>query len=101
MPFTTEDAQDTEHRAGRCGSPRPVRSPGVMFSRRTAADLAENRLAAAVRALQRERRPFIDLTLSNPTRAGLEYPCDVLAPLSDARARCYEPAALGAADARR
>ena len=46
-------------------------------------------------------RAFVDLTLSNPTHAGLSYPADLLWPLADARGLTYEPAALGTSDARR
>lgn len=42
-----------------------------MFARRTALDLRPNPLAAA---LARRQRPFTDLTVSNPTAVGLEYP---------------------------
>src|SRR5581483_7339451 len=41
-----------------------------------------------------------DLTLSNPTRAGLEYPPDLLVPLADRRGLIYEPAPLGLEEAR-
>src|SRR3989454_9347433 len=72
-----------------------------MFSNRVPRALAANRLATAVAAMRSERRPFIDLTESNPTRAGFDYPADMLAPLADARALQYEPASLGAMQARR
>jgi len=72
-----------------------------MFSDRVPRELAANRLATAVAAMRSERRPFIDLTESNPTRAGFDYPADMLAPLADARALQYEPAPLGAMQARR
>ncbi len=49
----------------------------------------------------RERTPFIDLTESNPTRAGFDYPSDLLAPLADPRGLSYAPSPLGAIDARR
>jgi aspartate/methionine/tyrosine aminotransferase len=44
---------------------------------------------------------LIDLTESNPTRAGFEYPPDLLAPLGEARGLRYAPSPLGAMDARR
>jgi aspartate/methionine/tyrosine aminotransferase len=50
---------------------------------------------------RRSGRPFIDLTESNPTRAGFDYPSDLLAPLAGARALRYEPSPCGAIDARR
>jgi aspartate/methionine/tyrosine aminotransferase len=43
----------------------------------------------------------VDLTASNPTLAGFEYPDDILAPLADARALRYDPQPLGHIDARR
>ncbi len=70
------------------------------FSRRTPADLEPNRLARAIDAHRRAGRPLIDLTLSNPTRAGLEYPPNLLAPLSWAAALEYAPQAFGAPRAR-
>lgn len=45
-----------------------------MFSRRTAWTLARNRLTEAVDARRRAGLPILDLTSSNPTRAGIEYP---------------------------
>src|SRR5690242_7041918 len=47
-----------------------------------------------------QHRGFVDLTLSNPTRAGFDYPADLLAPLNDPRALIYDPSPLGAAEAR-
>jgi alanine-synthesizing transaminase len=71
-----------------------------MFSRRIASDLAANRLAMALAARRAAGRPFIDLTESNPTRAGFDYPADLLAPLADARALTYAPSPFGLRDAR-
>src|SRR5262249_52272430 len=71
-----------------------------MFSDRTPRELAVNRLTAAVASMRTEGRPFIDLTLSNPTRADFQYPADLLAPLADRRALVYAPSPLGALDAR-
>lgn len=72
----------------------------MRFSARVPADLSANRLA---RAVQRARAagPLVDLTGSNPTRAGLEYPQDLLAPLAHPRGMVYEPSAFGLPDARR
>ena len=69
-----------------------------MFSSRLPNTVATNRLTEAVRA---RREPFIDLTESNPTRAGFDYPADLLAPLADPRGLRYAPSPLGAIDARR
>jgi alanine-synthesizing transaminase len=71
-----------------------------VFSNRLPRDLAANRLAGAVERLRGAGRPFVDLTESNPTRAGFAYPPDLLAPLSDPRALEYSPAPLGSAAAR-
>ena len=71
-----------------------------MFSARVAADLRPNRLAQALEARRRAGAPILDLTLSNPTRAGLEYPPDLLVPLADRRGLIYEPAPLGLEEAR-
>src|SRR5262245_19346618 len=45
--------------------------------------------------------PLTDLTESNPTRAGFDYPPDLLASLSDPRALTYVPSPLGLMEARR
>lgn len=71
-----------------------------MFSNRTPGDLTPNRLTAALARVRRDGRPVIDLTQSNPTRAGIMYPPDLLAPLADARGLLYAPQALGLRDAR-
>ena len=71
-----------------------------MFSSRTPANLTLNPLAAAVRAARSGGRTFSDLTESNPTRAGFDYPADLLAPLGDARGLRYAPSPLGAMAAR-
>ena len=42
-------------------------------------------------ARARQGRPLLDLTESNPTRAGFDYPADLLAPLGDPRGLAYEP----------
>ena len=71
-----------------------------MFSSRIPSNLAPNRLADALRNCRAQGHPFIDLTLSNPTRAGFDYPPDLLALLADARGLRYEPSAKGLVDAR-
>ena len=72
-----------------------------MFSPRLPGRLAPNRLAQTIDHMRRAGRSYIDLTESNPTRAGFEYPVDLLVPLSDPRGLEYEPAPLGALEARR
>ncbi len=75
-------------------------SSAAMFSERASFRLVPNRIAAAVQARRDGRAPLVDLTLSNPTAAGLGPPEELLASLSDARAARYEPEAIGLAAAR-
>lgn len=76
-------------------------SPKHMFSRRTPGDLSANALTAAVGAARAAGRRLLDLTASNPTKAGIEYPADLLAPLADSRGLVYSPEPLGLEEARR
>lgn len=71
-----------------------------MFSRRVPSDLRSNRLSAAISARRTTGRDFIDLTLTNPTRAGIQYPEDLLAPLVSAEAMKYAPEPFGLRAAR-
>ena len=73
----------------------------MTFSSRVPADLGANRLTLAVRQARAEGRRLVDLTESNPTRAGLDYPPDLLAPLAHRRGLAYEPNPFGLLDARR
>ena len=64
-----------------------------MFSRRAYWSAPPNRLAVA-RA--QHRGPLLDLTNSNPTRAGIDYPLDELSEVMARAARVpYEPEPLG------
>ena len=71
-----------------------------MFSSRVPGDLKPNRVARAVRRARADGRALIDLTITNPTRAGIDYPRDILVPLSDPAALTYDPHASGLPDAR-
>jgi alanine-synthesizing transaminase len=71
-----------------------------MFSSRVPPDLAPNRLARAVAHRRAEGLSLVDLTESNPTRAGFRYPPDLLAPLADPRGLVYDPQPLGSREAR-
>jgi alanine-synthesizing transaminase len=71
-----------------------------MFSERTRWDLRPNRLAERLAARRAAGAPILDLTESNPTRAGLTGPPDLLAPLAQAAALRYEPAPFGLPSAR-
>jgi hypothetical protein len=71
------------------------------FSTRTPGDFQPNRLNSALRLRREAGREVLDLTLSNPTRAGLVYPRkEILAALADARSLTYEPTPRGLAEAR-
>jgi alanine-synthesizing transaminase len=72
----------------------------MRFSSRLPADLTTNRLTAALAAARAVGRTIIDLTESNPTRAGFEYPADLLAPLAAPRGLVYAPEPLGVPAAR-
>ena len=72
-----------------------------MFSSRLPANVTTNRLTDAVRERRARGDAFIDLTESNPTRAGFDYPPDLLAPLGHARGLKYAPSPLGTIEARR
>jgi alanine-synthesizing transaminase len=72
----------------------------VIWSHRVDADLTVNRLTTTLAALRAESRSIIDLTLSNPTIAGLEYPRGMLDGLADARGLVYRPEAFGLRTAR-
>lgn len=71
-----------------------------MFSARARWELQPNRLAALLGEKRGRGIRVLDLTESNPTRAGIPYPKDVLAPLAEAAARRYEPVPFGLASAR-
>jgi len=71
-----------------------------MFSERTHWDLRPNRLAERLAAKRAAGARILDLTESNPTRAGLPCPDDILAALARAEARRYEPRPFGLPAAR-
>jgi len=62
--------------------------------------LAANAVFRALRAAQAASRPLIDLTATNPTAAGFEYPAALLAPLGSSDGHVYEPSPLGLPAAR-
>lgn len=71
-----------------------------MPSSRLPANLSVNAIARAVEARRASPGDLIDLTESNPTRVGLAYPPDLLAPLADRAGLAYEPEPLGLGPAR-
>src|SRR5262249_15321751 len=92
---------DRRRRRHRVHRGPPLAVPRAMrFSSRLPADLTTNRLTAALAAARAAGRPIIDLTESNPPRAGFDYPADLLAPLAAPRGLVYAPEALGVPAAR-
>jgi aspartate/methionine/tyrosine aminotransferase len=72
-----------------------------MFSARLQWDLPPNRLSRALADKRSRGAPILDLTESNPTRAGLRYPAaEILAALADPRSLRYDPAPAGLEEAR-
>jgi aspartate/methionine/tyrosine aminotransferase len=72
----------------------------VTFSARLPAERDSNRLTRAVQQARADARSIINLTESNPTRAGFDYPSDLLAPLAGEQSLVYEPCPFGRLDAR-
>lgn len=72
----------------------------MTFSSRLRQTAGRNRLAVAIDRRRAAGLPIVDLTLSNPTRAGFAYPAGLLAPLADDRSLCYEPEPFGTPSAR-
>ncbi len=70
------------------------------FSRRVPSDLAPNRFARALAAARGTGAPLLDLTVSNPTTVGLDYPRDLLAPLGGPASLVYDPHPFGLPAAR-
>jgi len=74
---------------------------GVRFSQRTAWDVAETRLARALRERRERGLPILDLTASNPTRCGFDYDgAEILAALGAREALVYDPDPRGMLRAR-
>ena len=72
-----------------------------MFSSRLPDNLRPNRLSERLDAQRRSGAAILDLTESNPTRAGFAYPeKEILPALSDSRSLLYEPSAAGLPKAR-
>jgi aspartate/methionine/tyrosine aminotransferase len=72
-----------------------------MFSKRTGWKLTPNRFTEAERELRAAGRELLDLTLSNPTRAGLHYDSEtILQALNNPKAMDYDPQPKGLRSAR-
>jgi aspartate/methionine/tyrosine aminotransferase len=72
----------------------------MSFSRRTEWNTDENELARAHRLRAEAGLPIADLTASNPTRCGFQYPADLLAALANPAALDYDPQPRGSLRAR-
>lgn len=71
------------------------------FSKRTEWDIEESDLARALRERLAAGLPIIDLTASNPTRCGFDYPEDLLQSLTDSAGFDYDPDPRGSLWARK
>ncbi len=72
-----------------------------MFSSRSTVDLSKNSLSIALDRARAASRPVLDLTESNPTRAGIPYAgAAILSAFGTAESLRYEPAPFGIASAR-
>src|SRR5690349_13661113 len=72
-----------------------------MFSHRLPFEVSRNRIAQAIEHRRAAGLEILDLTESNPTRAGIIYPeSEILAGFRDARARVYDPSSNGLPAAR-
>ena len=72
-----------------------------MFSKRLPWPAPRNRLALLLQEKRARGAPILDLTESNPTRVGLDYPTrEIAAALAATGAAAYEPDPRGLAEAR-
>lgn len=72
-----------------------------MFSHRLPENLEPNEFSKLLARKRAEGARLLDLTESNPTKAGIPYPKDeILAALSDGRSLVYEPSPVGIREAR-
>jgi aspartate/methionine/tyrosine aminotransferase len=71
-----------------------------MFASRLRRGSARNRLSVALDRRRIAGSPIVDLTESNPTRVGFDYPPELLEPLARPAALQYAPNALGIPAAR-
>ncbi len=72
-----------------------------MFASRTNWRLETNRLTRALEEHRRSGRELLDLTASNPTECGFDYPeREILAALADPRGLSYRPESKGLLEAR-
>ena len=72
----------------------------MTFSRRLPSSAVPNGLTRTLEQLRTEGAAVADLTESNPTRAGIAYPSDLLTPLGDPGGLVYDPHPFGMSSAR-
>src|SRR4051812_18957744 len=72
----------------------------AVFSSRAPGTLEPNHLTRVLRRLREGGVPLLDLTVTNPTDVGIEYPSSILDALADRRSLRYDPVPLGMLDAR-
>jgi len=71
-----------------------------MFSERIPRTLSPNRITRALSTARAAGTTVVDLTVTNPTRVGIQYPAGLLAPLSSPDGRTYAPEPFGLRSAR-
>lgn len=71
----------------------------LVFSRRTSWPHEHNAISSAI-ARHNATKPLLDLTLSNPTVAGIEYPQELFEELGSRSSSVYAPDARGLREAR-
>jgi aspartate/methionine/tyrosine aminotransferase len=71
-----------------------------MFSARVPTDLSQNDLSRKIAQLRSRGVRLLDLTESNPTNVGLDYPPELLEPLAAPECLRYEPRPFGLREAR-
>ena len=71
-----------------------------MFSERVPRSLSPNRITRALSTARSAATPIVDLTITNPTCAGIDYPVDLLAALSSPDGLKYTPEPFGLPSAR-
>ena len=71
-----------------------------MFSERLPPHLEPNSFSLAITELRKQGVSPLDLTVTNPTQVGLDYPPGLLDSLANADALLYEPSPLGLVAAR-
>jgi len=71
-----------------------------VFSRRIPWELEPNEYAQLMERKRASGARILDLTESNPTRAGIAYPEQIVAALASARSLVYEPSPFGTLPAR-